>query len=63
MESQKMIEDEIFSNLEYSKIIGISCEDLLFIEYNFLVMLDFNLYIKEKEFYDYKAKFTTFLKL
>ena len=60
MESQKMFEDECFKNSDYAEICGISAENLLQNEYDFLRMLDFNLYIGSEEFDSYKENFVKY---
>ncbi len=60
METQKMHDDESFKNSDYCEVAGISPEELLESEYNFLRMIDFNMYISESEFNTYKENFTSF---
>lgn len=55
-----MQDDESFKNSDYCEIAGISPEELLEGEYNFLRMIDFNMYFDEKEFNAYKENFTSF---
>ncbi len=55
-----MHDDESFKNSDYSDIAGISPEELLESEYDFLRMIDFNMYFGENEFNTYKENFTSF---
>ena len=50
----KFNEDKIFNNNFYSLIGGISKEKLLELEYHFLILMDFKLYINENIFKTYK---------
>lgn len=50
LEAIKMNEDKIYSNSVYAKIFGISLRKLNQIEYEFLVIMKFNLHIDEKDF-------------
>ena len=50
----KFNEDKIFNNNFYSLIGGISKEKLLELEYHFLILMDFKLYINENKFKTYK---------
>ena len=52
--SIKYNEDEIYKNEFYSQIAGISLEELNKIEYEFVSLLDFNLYIQPNMFNFYK---------
>ena len=56
METQKYYDDESFTNKVYAKICGISTEELLELELEFMNYIDFNIYIKDEEFYQYKKK-------
>ena len=56
METQKYYEDINFKNKDYAKIGGITVEELLELELEFLNYLDFNLHIKEYDFLVYKRK-------
>ena len=56
METQKYYEDINFKNKDYAKIAGITVEELLELELEFLNYLDFNLHIKEYDFLVYKRK-------
>ena len=53
----KMNEDKIFKNEYYSSIAGISLKELNLIEYNFLIILDFQIFIPENIFNYYKNEF------
>ena len=52
--SIKYNEDRYYENIYYAKIAGISTRELKNIEYNFLAIINFNLFISEKEFLKYK---------
>ena len=51
--SVKNSEDFFYDNYYYSKIIGITNEELNHLEYYFISNLDFNLYINKKEYEKY----------
>ncbi len=51
----KYNEDEIYNNNYYSQIGGINYEELMELELNFLVLIDFNVYINNKTFEQYKS--------
>lgn len=52
MVSIKFLEDDYFSNSYYAKIGGIKLSELNHIEASFLKLIDFDIFIKEKEFKD-----------
>ena len=52
--SIKYNEDEFFKNDYYSQVAGVTLNELNKMEYDFLVLLDFNLYIEPNTFNDYK---------
>lgn len=54
METQKYYEDENFTNKDYAKICGITTDELLELELEFLNYLDFNIFIKDEEYFKYK---------
>ena len=51
----KYNEDEIYNNNYYSQIGGINYEELMQLELNFLVLIDFNVYINNETFEQYKS--------
>ena len=51
--SIKYNEDIIFDNSDFSKISGLNLKEFNKIEYEFLKILNFKLYIHEKEFQEY----------
>ena len=51
----KYNEDEIYQNHYYSQIGGINYEELMELELNFLVLIDFNVYINNETFEQYKS--------
>ena len=50
----KIYEDEIFSNSYYSQITDVSEKELIIMEYDFFILLNFNLFIKEEIFNTFK---------
>ena len=50
----KYNEDEIYNNNYYSQIGGINYEELMQLELNFLVLIDFNTHINNNTFEQYK---------
>ena len=58
LSSIKYNEDEFFANEYYAKVAGVSLNELNKMEYDFLVLLDFNLYIEPNIFNDYKMLLT-----
>ena len=56
METQKYYDDVSFTNKNYAKICGITTDELLELEIEFMNHIDFNLYIKEEDFLKYKKK-------
>ena len=56
METQKYYDDINFTNKNYAKICGITTNELLELEIEFMNHIDFNLYIKEEDFLKYKNK-------
>ena len=56
METQKYYDDESFTNKVYAKTCGISTKELLALEFEFMNYIDFNIYIKEEDFFQYKNK-------
>ena len=51
--SIKYNEDEYFSNKFYAKVGGISVKDLDFLEYAFLTLIDFQLFVDEELYNKY----------
>lgn len=56
MITKKYYEDNSFNNKAYSSLVGINCDDLLNMEIEFMKMIDFEFFIKDKEFHNYKQK-------
>lgn len=56
METQKYYSDENFKNKDYAKVCGISTDELLELELEFMNYMDFDIYIKEEDFTKYKMK-------
>ena len=55
MLTQKYYEDENFNDKDYSKIIGINCNELIKMEIEFLSLIDFSLHITDEQFTKYKC--------
>ena len=60
--SIKYNEDVFFDNNYYAQIAGIRNKELKLIEFHFLELLDFNLFIKNEQYYKYKKYLENFLK-
>ena len=56
METQKYYSDENFKNTDYAKICGISPDELLELELEFMNYMNFDIYIKDDDFIQYKKK-------
>ena len=52
--SFKFYEDEIFSNSYYSQKADVPEKELIIMEYDFYILLNFNLFIKEEIFNTFK---------
>ena len=52
--SLKYNEDEIYSNNYYSQIAGVSIEELSKLEYEYAILLNFNFFINDEIFNQYK---------
>ncbi len=55
MLTQKYYEDENYNDKDYSKIIGINCNELIKMEIEFLSLIDFSLHITDEQFTKYKC--------
>lgn len=62
METQKYYEDENFKNKDYAKVCGISTEELLQLELEFMNYMEFNLHITNEDYINYKNKLQNFYK-
>ena len=60
--SQKFYEDEPIDNNIYAKYVGISAAELTQLELEFLEMLDYNLFVSDEKFYDYKKRMASLYK-
>ena len=58
--SIKYNEDRYYENVYYAKIAGISSRELKNIEYDFLVIINFELFISEDEYLKYKKYLENF---
>lgn len=56
METQKYYSDENFTNKDYAKVCGISTDELLELEMEFMNYMDFNIFIKDEDYKNYKQK-------
>ena len=56
METQKYYSDENFKNKDYAKICGITTDELLELELEFMNYMDFNIFIKDEDYKNYKKK-------
>ena len=56
METQKYYSDENFKNIDYAKICGINVDELLELELEFMNYIDFNIFIKDEDYKNYKKK-------
>ena len=54
MEAQKFYEDVNFNNKDYAKLCGISHEELLELELEFMDLIDYKFSIPDDEFFTYK---------
>lgn len=54
--SQKFYEDEPFDNNIYAKYVGISSNELMQLELEFLEMMGFNLFVPDENFFNYKNR-------
>lgn len=61
--SIKNIEDDYYDNVFYSEIGGMSVSELNSIEFEFLILLDFYLFVKEKELLKYTKSLKTLVKI
>lgn len=55
MLATKFYEDEIHKNKYYAQVAGVSGDELLDLEKEFLEILNFNLFVREKEFDELKS--------
>ena len=60
--SIKFNEDRYYDNKYYSKIAGVKVKELKQIEYKFLDLIDFKLFISEDEFLKYKIFLENYIK-
>ena len=56
MVTQKYYEDNSYNNKSYADLVGISCDELLDMEMEYMSLVDYQLFIKEDEFQKYKRK-------
>ena len=54
METQKYYEDINFNNKDYAKVCGISTKELLELEIEFMNYMDFDMNIKDEDYFQYK---------
>ena len=60
MVTQKYYEDNSFNNKIYADLVGISCDELLNLEMEFMNLINFELFIKDDEFDKYNKKIMKF---
>ena len=60
MITQKYYEDNSFNNKIYADLVGISCDELLNMEMEYMKFIDFELFIKDDEFTKYKQNISKF---
>ncbi len=56
MSAEKFLEDDVFENLYYSQVSGIKCSDLLQMEVEFYEIIEFELYVDEEEYEEFKKE-------
>ena len=56
----KYNEDDYYSNKYYAKVGGINLDELNSLEYNFLILLDFDVFINEETNEKYKEQLNDF---
>ena len=56
----KYNEDDYYSNKYYAKVGGINLDELNSLEYNFLILLDFDVFINEETYEKYKEQLNDF---
>ena len=56
MEAQKFYDDENFSNKDYAKLCGISSEELLELELEFMDYMEYDLNISDDKYFKYKNR-------
>jgi hypothetical protein len=60
MVAAKFLDDYFLSNLNYSQIGGISCQEVQMLEHEFLKLICFNLYVDEATYETYIDKLSAF---
>ena len=60
MVTHKFYDDDTYKNKDYAKFIGVTVEELMKMEMEFLNIIDFDLFISEDEFENYKQKLSDF---
>jgi hypothetical protein len=56
MVTQKYYEDNAYNNKLYADLVGISCNELLEMEMEYMNLADYQLFIKDDDFQKYKRK-------
>ena len=56
MITQKYYEDNGYNNKLYADLVGITCDELLDMEMEYMNLVDYHLFIKDDEFIKYKQK-------
>jgi len=56
MLAAKFFDDQYFNNAYYGKVGGVNCKEINSLEIEFLFMINFNLYVSEREYEMYNKK-------
>jgi len=56
MLAAKFFDDQYFNNAYYGKVGGVNCKEINSLEIEFLFMINFNLYVSEKDYEMYNRK-------
>ncbi len=60
MVTKKMFGDEIIKATYYAKVLNISAQELLELEFEFMDLLEFKIHINDDEFEPYKERMRNF---
>ena len=55
--ASKFLEDYYFSNKDYAFVGGVDLKELNLIEIEFLLLIDYKLFVSNEVFFNYKDKF------
>ena len=56
MITQKYYEDNSWNNKLYADLVGISCDELLDMEMEYMNLINFHLFIRDEDFAKYKQR-------